>query len=222
MDDEILARVESQRLELEANITKLKKSLHHWQTLELDYEGLREEFHLLPEDTPSEKCLQVAREFGAELVDEKDLQSLLKDAKSLRTPQQLAHLLSKRVDYVAKNVETIRKQVVDAEKKRNVLLLAEDPEHQDEAGLPLSEITEELDNSGNVISSKVDRPGGEAGNLLDALEKVGVDGIKKNDDQHAQTNVPSSEKATVGSSANTSVDLTDPVENLSDDDRPID
>lgn len=215
MDEATLARVEAQRLGLEASIAKLKKSLHHWQTLELDYEGLREEFHLLPEESTPEKCLQVARDFGAKLVDENDLQSLLKDARSSRSPQQLAHLLSKRVEYVAKNAETIRKQVVDAEKRRNALLLAEDPEHEEEAGLPLTEITEELDESGIVVSSKIDRPGAEATNLVDVLEKAGVDGIKG---AVSGGDPASSEQATAGSSANASVTTSDLANDPSSDD----
>lgn len=184
MNDETLARIEAQRSELEANVAKLKKDLHYWQTLELDYEGLREEFYLLPADSSSEKCAQVAQEFGPNLVDEKDLQDLLKDAKSAsRTPQQLAQVLSKRVEYVARNAETIRKQILDVEKKRNALLLAEDPEHRDEAALPLTEITEELDELGNVVSSKIERPGGQATELVNVLEKAGVNGIKETESE---------------------------------------
>ena len=218
MDEVTLASVEAKRLELEASIAKFKKSLHHWQTLELDYEGLREEFHLLPEDSPPEKCLQAARDFGAELVDENDLQSLLKDARSSRSPQQLAHLLSKRVEYVAKNAETIRKQVVDAEKRRNALLLAEDPEHEEEAGLPVTEITEELDESGVVVSSKIDRPGAEATNLMDVLEQAGVDGIKWKGRKVSDGDLASSEQTTAGSSANASVTTSDLANNPSSND----
>jgi unconventional prefoldin RPB5 interactor 1 len=180
MDRSVLDRVEAQLAELEANIARLKKALHHWQTLELDYEGLREEFHLLPEDSSTETCLQTARDFKPVLVDDKDLQSLLKDAKaSSRTPQQLAHLLSKRVDYVGKNAGTIKKQLVDAERKRNALLLAQDPEHQDEAALPLAEIMEELDDSGNVVSSKIELPGSKVDKVVEAIEKVGAGGVKE-------------------------------------------
>jgi unconventional prefoldin RPB5 interactor 1 len=180
MNRSVLDRVEVQLAELEANIAKLKKALHHWQTLELDYEGLREEFHLLPEDSTTEQCLQTARDFKPVIVDDKDLQSLLKDAKATsRTPQQLAHLLSKRVEYVRKNAETIKKQLVDAERKRNALLLAQDPEHQDEAALPLAEIIEELDDSGNVVSSTIELPGSKVEKVVEAIEKVGAGGVKE-------------------------------------------
>ena len=49
MDESALARVEAQRIELEVNITKLRKSLRHWQALDVDYQGLSEEFLARPE-----------------------------------------------------------------------------------------------------------------------------------------------------------------------------
>ncbi|KAL2427159.1 hypothetical protein ABEF95_009469 [Exophiala dermatitidis] len=182
MDGEALARVEQQRTELESNIAKLRKALRHWQTLEIDYEGLKEEFLGLPDDASAEDCLQAARDFKPESVDDKELQELLTDSKSRpRRPAQLVDLLSKRVDYVTRNVETVRKQLSDAEKKRNVLLLAEDPNHQEVAGLPLAEITEELDDSGEVISGKVETPGSSTNQLIDALRRAGVGDLKETD-----------------------------------------
>ncbi|ETI26931.1 hypothetical protein G647_10030 [Cladophialophora carrionii CBS 160.54] len=179
MDPSALARVERQRAELETNITKLRKALRHWQALEIDYEGLREEFLGLPKDSSPKECLQAAKDSKPELVDEKELQELLVDASSRpRRPVQLVHLLSKRVDYVTRNIEAIRKQLSDAEKKRNALLLAEEPSHRDEAGLPLAEITEELDEEGNVISSKVQTPGSDAAQLMDVLKKAGVEDLE--------------------------------------------
>ncbi|KAK5045287.1 hypothetical protein LTR84_009393 [Exophiala bonariae] len=180
MDDAALARVERQRLELESNIAKLRKSLRHWQTLEIDYEGLKEEFLGLPEDSSLDDCLQAGLDFKAELVDEKELSSLLRvNNGRVREPSQLVDLLSKRVDYVSRNIETVRKQLSEAEKRRNALLLVEEPEHRDDAGLPLAEITEELDDSGNVISSKVQNPGADAPQLIDVLKKAGIDDLKE-------------------------------------------
>ena len=42
--------VERYRLQLEENVSKLRKSLHHWQTWEAEYEGLREEIDHLGEN----------------------------------------------------------------------------------------------------------------------------------------------------------------------------
>ena len=38
-----LADLERYRLQLEDNIKKLRASLHHWQTWEIEYEGMKEE-----------------------------------------------------------------------------------------------------------------------------------------------------------------------------------
>lgn len=180
MDESALARIEAERVELESNIAKLRKSLRHWQTLEIDYEGLKEEFQGLRNDSSYDECLQAAKEFGAELVDENELKSLLKGSQS-RYPHQVVGILSKRLDYVSRNVESIRKQLSDSEKKRNALLLAEEPEYRTDAGLPLTEITEELDESGRVISSKLNVPGAESKQLIEVLKKAGIDDLAEKD-----------------------------------------
>lgn len=182
MDESALARVDAQRAELESNIAKLRKALRHWQTLEIDYEGLKEEFMALDDDATIDECIQAGLDFRAELVDEQELHSLLKDSGARpRKPSQLAELLSKRVDYVVQNVESVRKQLSDAEKRRNALLLVGDPDHRDDAGLPLAEIIEELDESGNIISSKVQIPGNDATQLVDVLKKAGIQDLKTQD-----------------------------------------
>jgi unconventional prefoldin RPB5 interactor 1 len=180
MDEAALARVEQQRAALETNIANLRKSLRHWQTLEIDYEGLKEEFLGIAEESSIEECIQAARDFKPELVDENELQALLRDNQSRpRRPAQLVDLLSKRVEYVSRNVETVRKQLSDAEKKRNALLLAGEPDHRHDAGLPLSEITEELDDSGEIISSRVETPGSATPQLIDVLKKAGVTDLEE-------------------------------------------
>ncbi|ETN38318.1 uncharacterized protein HMPREF1541_06352 [Cyphellophora europaea CBS 101466] len=206
MDPAVLVRVETQRLALEESVARLRESLRHWQNLELDYEGLREEFELLPDTSSKEECLQAARDFKSVVVDEDDLQSLMRDAKNGdRSPRQLASLLSKRVDYVSRNADTIRKQILADEKKLNALLLVEDPELREDAGLPLTEITEELDDSGNVVSSKVERPGEETSALADVLEKAGVEGLKTKDGKLEVSDEPQSTNATVASSSKASL-----------------
>jgi unconventional prefoldin RPB5 interactor 1 len=178
MDNEALVRVEQQRVDLEANIAKLKKSLRHWQTLEIDYESLQEEFGIINEQASPEECVAAVKDAGLELIDEKELEELLFDNNSRpRKPPQVINLLSKRVEYVARNVETIRKQISGEEQKRNALLVAKEPQHSDEAGLPLAEITEELDAAGKVIASKVENPGTGTNDLVDALKKAGVESI---------------------------------------------
>lgn len=180
MDESALARVEAQRVELESNIMKLKKSLRHWQTLEIDYQGLSEEFVTRPETLPKEQSLKIARDYGADIVDEKELRELLNYDKGVsRKPVQIIELLSKRVEYVNRNVDTIKKQLSDAQKKLNVLLLAEQPEFRDDAGLPLTEITEELDEDGRVVSSKVQRSDEASPQLAEVLKRAGVKDVEE-------------------------------------------
>ena len=96
-----------------------------------------------------------------------------------RRPEQIIELLSKRVEYVNRNVDTIKKQLGDAQKKLNALLLAEQPDFRDDAGLPLTEITEELDEDGNVVSSKVQRSDEASPQLADVLAKAGVRDVEE-------------------------------------------
>lgn len=44
---DLLVDLERHRLRLEENVAKLRKSLQHWQTWELEYEGLKEEIQRL-------------------------------------------------------------------------------------------------------------------------------------------------------------------------------
>jgi unconventional prefoldin RPB5 interactor 1 len=175
MDDSGLLQVERQRRELEDNISKLRKSLQHWQTWEIEYEGLREEIAGLPDGSNEDEILAIAREFRAELVDEKELQTIVgRERRSPRSQAQIVELLGKRVDYVSQNARTVEKQLSEAQKKRNALLLAEEPDYREDAGLPLTDITEELDDNGNIVASRVETPGSTAPKLVDVLKKAGV------------------------------------------------
>ena len=180
MDESALSRVEAQRIELEANITKLRKSLRHWQALDVDYLGLSEEFLARPEVISKAESLKIAQDYGADIVDEKELRELLNYDRGVpRRPEQIIELLSKRVEYVNRNVDTIKKQLGDAQKKLNVLLLAEQPEFRADAGLPLMEITEELDEDGNVVSSKIQRSDEASPQLAQVLTKAGVRDVEE-------------------------------------------
>lgn len=175
MDNNLLERIEAQRVELEGNIAKLRKSLHHWTALELDYEGLKDEFQTLHDGANKTDCLRAAHEFAPQKVDAKELNSLIEPSPGkTRSPLQIVDLLCKRIDYVLRNTDSLKKQISDLEKKRNAVLLAAHPEHEAEAVLPLAEITEELDEDGNVVSSNVQQQGDTAKKVLDVLQKTKV------------------------------------------------
>jgi unconventional prefoldin RPB5 interactor 1 len=181
MDDSGMAQVELQRKELEQNISKLRRSLQHWQTWEIEYEGLREEIASLPSGSNSKDVLAIARDFGAELVDDKELQMIVRDGSCPRTQAQVVDLLAKRLDYVSRNTRSIEKQLSDAQRKRNALLLAQEPDYRDDAALPLTDITEELDYEGNILSTKLETPASTAPQLLEVLKKAGVKDLVEQD-----------------------------------------
>ena len=53
--------LERHRLQLEKNISKLQKSLQHWQTWEAEYEGLKEEISGLGNRHTLEQLVSKAR-----------------------------------------------------------------------------------------------------------------------------------------------------------------
>ena len=101
MDDDALANVEHQRQELEKQVSSLRKALRHWQTWEIEYEGLKEEILFLPKQSTGDDLFKAAQDFKAELVDDNEVRSLLGlSTGKPRTQQQVADLISRRIDYV--------------------------------------------------------------------------------------------------------------------------
>ncbi|KAJ9657233.1 hypothetical protein H2198_004459 [Neophaeococcomyces mojaviensis] len=173
--DNMLDRIEKQRVLLEENVAKLRKALRHWQTLELDYEGLKDEFQVLPEKTTTKaQFLEAAHDFGPETVDDKELHELIESKGQSRLPSQVVDTLTKRIEYVRRNVESLRKQLATLEKERNAVLLAQNSDHAQsevEGDLEHAEITEQLDEEGNVLSSHVQRVDDTATKVLDVMDR---------------------------------------------------
>ena len=80
-------------------------------------------------------------------------------------------LLSRRIDYVHENVKATEKRLQKAEEH---LEAADVVGVRNESGIPLTEISEELDEEGNVISSSVSKPGDAVPSIIEALRKNGV------------------------------------------------
>lgn len=164
--------LERHRQLLEDNIAKLRKSLQHWQTWEAEYEGLKEEI-LASEPLPDrEQLVAIGRQYEADLVTGKQVDELL--GNSSRTAPQVVNLLDRRIDYVDQNVRTIQKQITTAEEKLAAATIISTPDVRNEEGLPLTEITEELDDEDNVVSSHTSTPGSAKPQLLEVLRKAGV------------------------------------------------
>ncbi|KAJ5543327.1 hypothetical protein N7461_009330 [Penicillium sp. DV-2018c] len=201
-----LDALEEQRLALEDNILQLKKSLYHWRTWEAEYDGVREEINHLEDDASTDDFIAVASEVGSTLVDEKEMRSILGTQGIRRNRGQVVDLLGRRIDYVKQNVATFEKRLRKAEDELHALLLDDEPSRPDGADFPMQEIMEELDEDGNVISSKINAPGNEASELLEVLKKAGVKDIPET--AKPEQSKPESSAAPADTPADTPVDFT--------------
>ncbi|RAL06019.1 prefoldin-like protein [Aspergillus ibericus CBS 121593] len=190
-----LHELERQRLELEGNISKLQDSLYHWRTWEAEYDGLKEEINELGDDATIHDYLQVGRDFGGSLVNEDEVKVILGEKQGVtRTKQQVVDLVTRRIDYVKQNAATMEKRLRAAEDKLYALDSQDQLPAEPTAEFPMTEIFEELDENGDVISSKVTTPGSQAPDLLEVLKKAGVKDIP--DVVKADTSAPSSSQST--------------------------
>ena len=183
--------VERQRILLEDNLAKLTRSLRHWQTWEAEYEGLKEEILALEGEPDSDALLRVGREFGGSLVNEEEIKALLgitkrsqgksKQAESQRSRKQVMDLTSRRQDYVQQNIRTLQKQIEGLENQLEELLSATEPEafETGDEALPLTDITEHLDDHDNVISFTTSNAAEAEPKVREVLQKAGIEDIKQ-------------------------------------------
>lgn len=169
-----LLDVERQRLLLEENLTKLKASLKHFQTLTAEYEGLTEEIQAGGDGVNLEN---VSKTYAGDVVNEKEVRDLVGFPKSPLSPAQVLNLIAKRQEYVQKNIETLQRQFWDAEAKLEELDFAFANRDHGKESLPLTEIHEELDDDDNVLSSSVVQPEAATSKLVESLRKAGLSDI---------------------------------------------
>ena len=184
MDQSTLQSVETARKQLESRIASLKTSLKYWRTIELDYISLNEELDQLDEDARSDDILAAMSAAGAEQIDEKELKSIVgTDKGTRRSPKQIEDTVAKRIEYSSRNALTIRKQLQDLQTKLEASYEAQEDARQDatNTALPDAEISEELDNQGLVVSSSLKDPSAANSQIVDALEKVGIKDLSKDD-----------------------------------------
>lgn len=171
--------LERHRQLLENNVQKLRKSLEHWQIWEAEYEGLKQEIQAARPEPTFQQLITIGREYGGSLLTQDEVDDMLgvKNGK-LRGAPQVTDLISKRMDYVQRNVKTLENQVQTAENKLAAATVVSTPDAMNEDELPLTEIFEELDDDGNVISSRVSTPGSSKAQLLEVLEKAGIKDLR--------------------------------------------
>lgn len=176
LNDSALQDLERHRLLLETQITQLRKALQTWHLWSAEYEGLKEEIDSLSSPT-NKDLLTIGQNFNGQVVTLVEIDDILNLKGEQRNAAQIINLLDRRIDYVAQNVKTAEKQLHAAEDKlERVGMVSEELEDtaRDDEGLPLTEIIEELDDEGNVISYKTKTPGSGKQQLLDVLRQAGV------------------------------------------------
>lgn len=180
-----MENIEKRRIELEENISKLRQALGHWQSWELEYSVLQQEIESAASPSPSQ-MLDMGRKLGSKLVNEKEIQDLLgKDNR--RNANQVVDMISRRIDYVQQNITSVEKQLDTAEKQLEAASILLEPDMNNEEGLPLMDIVEELDEEGNVVSSEVTQPGKETPALVDALRRAGINTAESKTGQPSQS-----------------------------------
>jgi len=150
-----LAQVEQARHKLEDQIAKLRRSLQYWQTWEAEYDGFKEELETLDQGARSEDIIELASNFGGTTITEKEVKELLGFGHGAqRSHSQLLDTISKRVETGQKNADSITKQLDQAELEYDRL---NSPNRTSTASeeKPVMEIYEELDDQGNVVSSRL-------------------------------------------------------------------
>lgn len=166
--------LERHRRQLEENVEKLRKAITHWRMSDADYEELKEEVEAISGTADRADLDRICEEFEGQVINSKEVKEIFGE-QTVKSKAQIVNILSRRIDYVSKNVETLEKQLQAAEEKYEKANIVANPDVMDEdSGLPITDIIEELDDDDNITSSRLQRPGDSTSAIREALEKAGV------------------------------------------------
>jgi unconventional prefoldin RPB5 interactor 1 len=175
-----LSRLDQERHALELSLSKLKADLRRWQTWEAEYEGLKEEIDAKTPELDVTTLTHISKTYNGELVDEKEIRDLsgLSQGKSY-SASQISGYISRRQEYVQKNIETIQRQFWDAENRLETFDFVanrgdDDDDDDDDDKRLLTEISEELDDDDNVVASSLSHPEKSGSQLFESFKKAGL------------------------------------------------
>jgi unconventional prefoldin RPB5 interactor 1 len=161
---------------LESKVNQLRASLTHWQQWYLEYSALKEEVEQLPTDPPPhEQLRRIRRDFDGKLLSKKEINEIL-GKNDLKQPEQIVSVLSRRMDYVEKNIDSLTKLIENEENKLAAASVVAKPDAgtDEETGLPLTDIIEELDEDDNVINFRLQSGADVEPKIVEALRKAGI------------------------------------------------
>ncbi|KAJ9149727.1 hypothetical protein NKR19_g5496 [Coniochaeta hoffmannii] len=185
---DITRDLERHRQVLEETVSNLRKSLAVWENWYIEYSHLKEEVTTLPEQPPSPKSLaRIRRDFTSDLITKKEINEIF-GKNDLKKPEQILSVLTRRIDYVERNVETLEKQLEQAENKLAASSVIAEPDGavDEESGLPITDIIEEIDEEGNVVNFRLQTGGDVGPKVLEALKKAGVDPLEEPEEKDAE------------------------------------
>ncbi|KAI0448919.1 Prefoldin subunit-domain-containing protein [Xylaria acuta] len=159
--------------QLGKQVDNLVIALDEWRQWKQEYEALRTDVQALSPTATRAALTQTRQASKGELVDEKELVAIF-GRNDARKRDQVLSTVANRLDYVSKNITTLAKQLEAAENRLAATRVVSFPEATDEDGLPITEISEELDDDDNVVSYSLRRPGDSQSQLLETLEKAGI------------------------------------------------
>lgn len=183
---------------LEEKVNKLRTSLSHWQQWYLEYSSLKEEVEELPKETPPhEELRRIRRDFDGTCLTKKEINEII-GKNDLRDVEQIVGILSRRLDYVEQNINTLNKLLENEENRLAAATVVANPDspNDEESGLPITDIIEELDEEDNVVNYRLQSGGDTANKVVDALKKAGIQekDIPETEDE-AETNNAKQESA---------------------------
>ena len=168
-----LDSIERRRVQLQESVDKLRRALTHWTTWEAEYHALKEELEGAQDASPAE-MRDMARALEPTLLDDQEVEALLgPNLQTKRTANQVVDMIARRIDYVQQNSATVEKQLDVAEKQLAGVDVLLEPGVDNEEGLPMMDIEEELDEDGNAVSASVNQTGKGAAELVEVLRKAG-------------------------------------------------
>lgn len=177
---------DQQVLRLEAKVNQLQASLTTWQQWYFDYSALKEEVDNVPqddEDSQRKELARIRRDFESDLLNQKEINELF-GKNDLKKANVISNLIGRRIDYVEKNIETLKKLVEAEEHKLAQANVVAHPDAavDEETGLPITDIVEQLDDDDNVLRYQL-RSGGDAEpHVIEALQQLGIEDIPETED----------------------------------------
>ncbi|SZF01384.1 unnamed protein product [Blumeria hordei] len=182
------ADLECHHLLLQNHITDLQKSMCHWQLWEAEYEGFKEEI-LATTSFTQEGLRLIGDQYDGQLLNQKEIDDILGQCIPRSVPQ-IINLLDRRLDYVERNVRALKAQLDVAKSKLSTVSIDNYSNSDNEDGALLTEITEEIDEDGEIISSHISTQSSLNPHVLHTLQRAGITDVPKDSIPDGQTITP--------------------------------